>query len=62
MTEVAISTLKKAVETECGGTATYKQPVPIKEVSGTETVWDGVVYVFDLIGSSTDVTRVRLAG
>jgi hypothetical protein len=57
MTEVAIPILKKAVESECGGSATYRQPVPIMEVHGGETVWDGVVHVFDLNGSPTNATR-----
>ena len=48
MSEVAISDLKKAVESQHGGTATYVQSVPIHEEHNGQTVWDGTVAVFDL--------------
>lgn len=48
MTEVATSELKKAVESQHGGTASYVQSVPVREDHDHQTVWDGVVSVFDL--------------
>ncbi len=48
MTEVSPSELKKAVESQHGGTATFVQVVPVHEKHGDETVWDGVLHVFDL--------------
>jgi len=50
MTEVAPSELKKAVESQHGGTATFVQSVPIREEHEGKTVWDGTVAVFDLSG------------
>jgi len=48
MTEVSPDQLKQAVESQHGGTATFVQAVPVHEVHNGETVWDGVVHVFDL--------------
>ena len=42
--------LVKAIESQHGGTATLAQSVPVKEVYKGETVWQGVVHVFDLEG------------
>lgn len=50
MTEVASSELKQAVESQHGGTATFAQSVPIREMHGEQLVWEGVVSVFDLEG------------
>lgn len=50
MSEVAVSELKQAVESQHGGTATFVQAVPVHEVFEGKTVWDGVVHVFDLAG------------
>jgi hypothetical protein len=50
MIEVAPSELKLAVERTHGGTATYIQSVPIREMYGPETVWVGKVAVFDFAG------------
>ena len=50
MTETAPSELKKAVESQYGGTATLVQSVPIREEHNGQTVWDGTVHVFDLAG------------
>lgn len=57
MTEVATSELKKAVESQHGGTASYVQSVPIQEVFEGKVVWDGTVAVFDLAGSPSGATR-----
>ncbi len=46
--EVDASELKRAIETQHGGTATLVQAVPVKETFDGKTVWDGVVHVFDL--------------
>ncbi len=48
MVEVDTDQLKYAVESQHGGTATLAQSVPVKETFGGKTVWEGVVYVFDL--------------
>lgn len=53
MSEVAIPELKKAVESQHGGTATFVQSVPIHEEHNGETVWDGTVAVFDLADHPT---------
>jgi len=42
--------LKEAVESQHGGTATHVQSVPVKETFAGQTVWEGVVHVFDLEG------------
>ena len=44
------ASLKQAVESQHGCTATLAQSVPIKETFGGETVWEGVVHVFRLSG------------
>lgn len=43
-----IDELKAAIETQHGGTATLAQSVPVKETHNNQTVWEGVVHVFDL--------------
>lgn len=50
MTDSALSDLKRAVESQHGGTATLAQSVPVRETFERETVWEGVVHVFDLAG------------
>lgn len=50
MAEVSPDQLKQAVESQHGGTATFVQAVPVHETHNGETVWDGVVHVFDLAG------------
>ena len=57
MNEVAPSELKKAVESQHGGTAFYVQSVPVHEVFRDETVWDGSVAVFDLKDSPSGASR-----
>lgn len=49
--EVDPDELRKAVEGTHGGEATLVQAVPVHEVFQGETVWDGVVHVFDLKGN-----------
>lgn len=50
MIEVAPDELRLAVERTHGGIATLPQSVPIRETFDRETVWDGVVHVFNLAG------------
>jgi hypothetical protein len=57
MTEVAATELKKAVESQHGGTATFVQAVPVRETHESETVWDGVVHVFDLKDAPSGAAR-----
>lgn len=53
MLEVDADQLKQAVESQHGGIATLAQSVPVRETFGSETVWQGVVHVFDLAGHPT---------
>ncbi len=57
MTEVSPTELKHAVETQHGGTATFVQAVPVHETHNGETVWDGVVHIFDLKGHRNGAWR-----
>ncbi len=50
MTEVSTDQLKEAVDAEHGGTATFAQVVPIREMHGEQLVWQGTVHIFDLAG------------
>jgi hypothetical protein len=50
MTEVAPDQLKQAVESQHGGTATFIQAVPIREMHGEQLAWQGTVHIFDLEG------------
>ena len=50
MTDVSPAELKEAVESQHGGTASFVQSVPVKEMHGDETVWEGTVHLFDLAG------------
>jgi hypothetical protein len=53
MTEVEVGELRQAVEHMHGGAATFGQSVPVRETFEGETVWEGVVHVFDLAGHPT---------
>lgn len=46
------SELKRAIESQHGGVATFAQSVPVKETHNGATVWEGVVHVFELEGHS----------
>jgi hypothetical protein len=50
MTDVPIPELKRAVESQHGGTVRFVQFVPVHEEHDGQTVWDGTVAVFDLAG------------
>lgn len=49
--------LKRAVEAQHGGEATFVQSVPVYESFKWQTTWNGAVHVFDLAGSPTGATR-----
>ncbi len=44
----SIRSLKQAIESQHGGTATYVQSVPVRETHNGATIWEGAVHVFDL--------------
>lgn len=46
--EVSLDQLKQAVESQHGGTATFVQAVPLREMHGQQLVWEGTVHIFDL--------------
>ena len=50
MIEVDTGQLKRAVEAQHACTATLIQSVPVKETFEDETVWEGIVHVFNLEG------------
>jgi predicted sulfurtransferase len=52
MTDADSDQLKQAVENMHGGKVTFIQVVPVKEMFGGKTVWEGTVYVFDLSGNA----------
>jgi hypothetical protein len=47
-----IAQLKESVESQHGGTATHVQSVLVKESFQGQTVWEGVVEVFELEGNA----------
>jgi hypothetical protein len=55
MIEVEANQLREAVEKMHGGTATVAQSVPVREIFKGQTVWEGVVHVFDLADHPTAV-------
>jgi len=42
--------LRGAIERQHGGAATFVQSVPVCETHKGQTVWEGVVHVYDLTG------------
>lgn len=57
MAETSASQLKRAIEAQHGGTATLVQSVPVHEAHDGQTVWDGIVHVFDLKDSPSGASR-----
>jgi len=51
--ETSIKVLKKSIHDLHGCKSTWVKSVPIKEVFEGQTVWKGIVQVFDLIDHST---------
>ena len=49
--------LQHVVESNYGGKATFVQMVPVCETHGGQTLWNGVVHVFDLKGSDSGAFR-----
>ncbi len=49
VSETSIKTLQKAILDLHGCTSIWVESIPIKEVFEGQTVWEGVVQVFDLI-------------
>jgi hypothetical protein len=45
-----IDELKAIIHKLHGATATHRESVPVKEVWQGQTIWDGIVEVFDLEG------------
>lgn len=43
--------LIEAIESQHGGIATHVESVPLKETFEGQTVWEGVVQVFDIEGN-----------
>ena len=50
MIERETDQLKRAIESQHGGAATMVQSVPVQETYSGQTVWEGVVHIFDLAG------------
>jgi hypothetical protein len=57
LSEVSPDELRKAVESQHGGTATLVQSVPVDEQFEGKPVWQGIVHVFDLKDSSSGASR-----
>jgi hypothetical protein len=57
MQEVSADQLKRAVESQHGGSATFVQSVPVHEEFRGKTVWNGAVQVYDLADSPSGATR-----
>jgi len=51
MTDASFEELRRAVEAQHAGRATFAQSVPVRETFGGAPVWEGVVHVFDLAGN-----------
>jgi hypothetical protein len=48
--DVSVGQLQRAVEDHHGGKAVLVDALPLKEIWNGQTVWEGVVHVFDLEG------------
>lgn len=48
MAEASAEELKRAVESQHGGQATFTQFVPVHEEQNGQTIWDGIVAIFEL--------------
>jgi hypothetical protein len=56
MNEDSLDQLKTIIESQHGGTATLVQLVPVRETFERQTVWEGIVHVFDL-ADNPETTR-----
>jgi hypothetical protein len=50
VTEVSAKALQEAIQNMHGCDSTWVEAVPVRETFLSETVWEGTVQVFDLIG------------
>ena len=50
MVDVDVDQLKQAIQSQHGCKATWVQTVPVKETFDGATVWEGVVFVFQVHG------------
>ena len=50
--DVSVDQLQRAVEGQHGGEAVLVSAEPVKETFMGDTVWEGVVHVFDLEGNA----------
>ena len=50
--DVSSKELRRAVESQHGGTAILITKLPVKEVFEGKLVWEGVVHIFNLEGNS----------
>jgi len=57
MIEDSPDQLRQEVESQHGGTATLLQAVPVHETRDGQTIWDGMVSIFELRGSSSGAFR-----
>jgi hypothetical protein len=48
--------LQRSVEHQHDCKARLVQSVPVKETQGTDTVWEGVVHVFEIYGNANAAT------
>ena len=48
MTEVTVEQLKRVIESQHGGTATFAQSLRLYPANAKRVDWDGIVHVFDL--------------
>jgi hypothetical protein len=46
--KTVVADLQRVIESQHGGRATFAQSVPVTETHNGQTVWQGVVHVFDL--------------
>jgi hypothetical protein len=57
--DVSVGQLQRAVEDHHGGKAVLVDALPLKEIWNGQTVWEGVVHVFDLEGHPNEGSDKR---
>jgi len=48
MKAAGVTQLKRVIESQHGGTASFVHSVKVQETQANQRVWDGIVHVFDL--------------
>lgn len=48
MTEVSADEFQRLIQSQHGGSATYRQTVRLQQPKGASAAWDGIVHIFDL--------------